>query len=68
MTTNWIKIVAIIVSLSATVQSSHFRGGIIQWRPLDAQNFNGQVWALLHSDDALQLTTRLAATGHGTVL
>ena len=25
------------------VMGSHFRGGIIQWRPLNAQNFDGRV-------------------------
>ena len=37
----WIFIM--ILGLSEIVMGSHFRGGIIQWRPLNAQNFDGRV-------------------------
>ena len=33
----------IFLDLFYRSSASHFRGGIIQWRPLDAQNFNGMV-------------------------
>ena len=38
----WI-VVALILGLSGMAASSHFRGGIIQWRPVNAQNFDGRV-------------------------
>lgn len=40
------RIHAVIVHLFVyigLVHSSHFRGAIIQWRPVDAANFNGDV-------------------------
>ena len=37
----WIFIM--MLGLSEIVMGSHFRGGIIQWRPLNAQNFDGRV-------------------------
>ncbi len=44
----WVT-VPFILCLSSLVSSSHFRGGIIQWRPLNAQNFNGMVNSLWFS-------------------
>ena len=42
MAVKWI-IAVIALTLTGVVQSSHFRGGIVQWRPLNAQNFDGRV-------------------------
>lgn len=34
---------AIVLSLSHVVVGSHFRGAIIQWRPVNPTNFDGRV-------------------------
>ena len=40
----WIRhAVAFVFMLTNTVESSHFMGGTIQWRPLDPENFDGMV-------------------------
>lgn len=35
--------VALAILLLGQVDASHFRGAIIQWRPVDPINFNGRV-------------------------
>ena len=40
----WVCLLLLIfLDLCCQSSASHFRGGIIQWRPLDAQDFNGTV-------------------------
>ena len=41
----WIFIM--MLGLSEIIMGSHFRGGIIQWRPFNAQNFDGRVSLIL---------------------
>ena len=38
----WIFII-VMLGLSEIVMGTHFRGAIIQWRPLNASNFDGRV-------------------------
>ncbi len=36
-----------ILSLVLFVESTHFRGAVIQWRPVDPDNFDGQVYRIV---------------------
>ena len=43
-TKKWVCwLLLIFLCLCCQSSASHFMGGTIQWRPLDAQNFNGTV-------------------------
>ena len=55
MAIKWM-IAVLVLTLTGLVQSSHFRGGIIQWRPLNAQNFDGRVCHMQHCNFLSPLT------------
>ncbi len=40
---SWALCLAMIATVLEMAAASHFRGGIIQWRPVDPDNFNGTV-------------------------
>ena len=40
---SWALCLAMIATVLEMAAASHFRGGIIQWRPVDPDNFDGRV-------------------------
>ena len=40
---SWALCLAMITAVLELAAATHFRGGIIQWRPVDPDNFDGRV-------------------------